>query len=157
MGICNYLLWIGWGLGSFYLTEAWPTNSLKYLVDNKVTKIKIIMYVQQFLMDWQISNQWIDELRVPCTRISSILKSGSLWKFCIEWLFTEGVIIDFLDWGFYTLWQTPLIQGKFSFSWGCHWWLVEKPDICSWFVIITGLSIGWVILEKLTNQDRRYS
>ena len=51
--------------------------------------------------------------------------------------------IDFLNWGFYTFWQTPLVWGKFSSSWGCHWWLVEMTDMCLRFVKITGLSIGW--------------
>ena len=62
---------------------------------------------------------------------------------------TDRVKIDFLNWGFYTLWQTPLVWGKFSSSWGCHLSLVEKPDMCWWFVKITGLTIGWSDFGKV--------
>ena len=59
------------------------------------------------------------------------------------------VEIDFLDWWFYTFWQTPLLRGNFHPNQGCHWWLVGKPERCFWFVKITGLSIGWSDFGKV--------
>ena len=69
------------------------------------------------------------------------------------WEVTERVTIDFLDWGFYAIWQTPLVWGEFSPNRGCHSWLVEKPDMCFWFVKITGLFIGWSDFGKIDQSE----